>query len=62
MVDWIAILVSHGLLAFAFWRLLWRDDLDDEAAPPHRHRPPGYGQTGTVVERPEAKPHWPSDA
>jgi hypothetical protein len=45
-------LVSHGLLGFAFWQLLWRNDLDDEAAPAARHRPPGFGQPGTVPERP----------
>jgi len=27
MVDIFALAVSHGLLALAVWRLLWRDDL-----------------------------------
>jgi hypothetical protein len=52
LVDWIALLVSHGLIALAFWRLMGRDDLDDEAAPAQRHRPPGFGAPGTTPERP----------
>ncbi len=39
----------------AFWRLMQRDDLDDEAAPATRHRPPGFGQPGTTPERPGAE-------
>jgi hypothetical protein len=30
MVDNFSILLSHGLIAFALWRLLGRDDLDCE--------------------------------
>ncbi len=52
MVDWIALLVSHSLIALAFWRLLWRGDLDDEKSPELRHRPPGFGQPGTLPDRP----------
>jgi len=45
MIDAIAILVSHGLLLAAFWRLRSRDDLDDEAA--QRDRPAtGFGWRG----------------
>ena len=33
MIDLFSLAVSHGLVLLAFWRLLWRDDLDrDEAA------------------------------
>lgn len=32
MVDFLALALSHGLLAFAIWRLLQRDDLDADAA------------------------------
>lgn len=40
MIDNFAILVSHGLLAIALWRLAHRDDLDrEEPAPPDP--PPG---------------------
>lgn len=44
MIDAIAILVSHGLLLAAFWRLRSRDDLDDETAP--AERPAGFGSRG----------------
>ena len=30
MVDVLAIALSHGLIALAAWRLLFRDDLDRE--------------------------------
>ncbi|MBH9536989.1 hypothetical protein [Novosphingopyxis sp. YJ-S2-01] len=32
MIDHFSILLSHGLLLLAFWRLLHRPDLDDESA------------------------------
>lgn len=31
MVDIFALALSHGLLALAAWRLLWRPELDDES-------------------------------
>lgn len=31
MVDIFALALSHGLLALAAWRLLWRAELDDES-------------------------------
>ncbi|GLS99458.1 hypothetical protein GCM10007897_08380 [Sphingobium jiangsuense] len=34
MIDTFSILLSHGLLLVAFWRLLARPDLDDEDAAP----------------------------
>ncbi|HEX8641562.1 MAG TPA: hypothetical protein VF704_10465 [Allosphingosinicella sp.] len=33
MIDNFALAVSHGLLALAAWRLIWRADLDDDSAP-----------------------------
>ncbi|MGE4430835.1 MAG: hypothetical protein AB7E05_08875 [Sphingobium sp.] len=33
MIDTFSIMLSHGLLLIAFWRLLARDDLDREEAP-----------------------------
>jgi hypothetical protein len=33
MVDNFAILLTHGLLALAIWRLLQRSDLDAEVTP-----------------------------
>lgn len=34
MIDNFALLVSHGLIILAAWRLLWRPDLDDDDAQP----------------------------
>ncbi len=40
MIDIFALAVSHGLIALALWRLVWREDLDgDRAVEP----PPGRG-------------------
>jgi hypothetical protein len=33
MIDNFALAVSHGLILYAAWLLLRRDDLDSEAAP-----------------------------
>ncbi len=30
MIYYFALALSHGLLVFALWQLLWRDDLDDD--------------------------------
>lgn len=32
MVDNFAIALSHGLMAIALWRMLYRDDLDHEVS------------------------------
>jgi hypothetical protein len=32
MVDYFALVLSHGILLIAFWRLMQRDDLDTEAS------------------------------
>ena len=34
MIDNFALLISHGLILLAAWRLVQRPDLDDDAAPP----------------------------
>jgi hypothetical protein len=40
MVDILTLALTHGLMAVALWRLLWRDDLDrDTDAAPQRPRP-----------------------
>ena len=36
MIDNFALLVSHGLILLAAWRLVQRPDLDDDDAPPVR--------------------------
>ena len=32
MVDYFAIALTHGLIALAVWRLMTRDDLDQDGA------------------------------
>ncbi|WP_395392277.1 hypothetical protein WBP07_15060 [Novosphingobium sp. BL-8A] len=38
MVDIFALVLSHGLLALAAWRLLLRPDLDVESAAPEKRK------------------------
>ena len=40
MIDNFGLLVSHGLIILAVWRLMWRPDLDDGAADPPRAEVP----------------------
>ena len=39
MIDNFALLVSHGLILLAAWRLVQRRDLDDDDAPREAPRP-----------------------
>lgn len=39
MVDILTLALTHGLMAVALWRLLWRDDLDRDADMPRRAKP-----------------------
>lgn len=39
MIDDFGILLSHGLMLLAAWRLLSRPDLNDPAAPPPEPAP-----------------------
>ena len=43
MIDYFAIALTHGLLALAVWRLLFRDDLDDETKGAVKPRKPWLG-------------------
>lgn len=45
MIDNFSILLSHGLLAIAFWFLLQRDDLDQEDPPVPDKEPEGFSHT-----------------
>lgn len=45
MIDNFSILLSHGLLAIAFWFLLQRDDLDEETPPVPDKEPEGFGHS-----------------
>lgn len=44
MIDNFALLVSHGLLLLVFWRLLGRNDLDNEGPPERETAPHRFGQ------------------
>lgn len=62
MIDNFSLLISHGLLALLFWRLLTRPDLDKEspASPPAAPAPAtrsGKPAARGAAERPE-----PADA
>jgi hypothetical protein len=50
MIDNFALLLSHGLILLAAWRLVQRPDLDDDDAPaeprPVRWRPPPEDRPG----------------
>lgn len=39
MIDTFTLVLSHGLLILTAWRLISRDDLDDDDAPPRFVRP-----------------------
>jgi hypothetical protein len=49
LVDILTLALTHGLMAIALWRLLWRDDLDRDPADlvarprPWRREPPAAG-------------------
>lgn len=53
MVDYFALALSHGLLALAGWRLLFRDDLDGDAEPAAEREP------DRTRDKPAAKPVRP---
>lgn len=40
MIDIFTVIVPHVLMAIAIWRLIHRDDLDDDPALPQRRAPP----------------------
>ena len=42
MIDNFALLLTHGLMALAAWRLLNRPDLDDDRASPTDARPAAF--------------------
>ncbi len=44
MIDNFALGLTHGLLILAAWRLLFRPDLDDPAAPAEPQGPTGWGR------------------
>ncbi len=65
MIDNFSLLLSHALLAYAFWQLLSRDDLDNETSTqlPVPVEPSVEQPTGFAVGRSQKKPaKKPDDA
>jgi hypothetical protein len=44
MIDTFSILLAHGLLLLAAWRLLKRPDLDQDDADPFEKQSSGWGK------------------
>ena len=40
MIDYFSLALTHGLILLAVWRILQRDDLDDERARNDKAAPP----------------------
>ncbi len=54
MIDNLSILLSHVLIALAFWYLTLRDDVNDEAPPAPDREPEGFGHVARNRKRPTA--------
>jgi hypothetical protein len=59
MIDNFSILLSHALIALAFWFLIRRDDLDQEEPPVPDAEPEGFANT---TRRPKPGKKVPPDA
>lgn len=57
MIDIFTLALTHGLIALAAWRLLTRDDLDEEGETAKRMRP-----GGAAANRAKGPAGKPSDA
>jgi hypothetical protein len=58
MIDNFSILLSHGLLMIAFWIMIQRSDVNDEAPPLPDGEPEGFAsnrKTKAKIERPAAR-------
>lgn len=51
MIDNFSILLSHALILLMFWRLLKRDDLDQEPPPVPDETPAGFGADIQIAVR-----------
>ena len=60
MIDNLSILLSHVLIALAFWYLSLRDDLNHEEPPAPDTEPEGFGYVAR--KRPPTKTRVPPDA
>jgi hypothetical protein len=59
MIDNFSILLSHALIALAFWFLIRRDDLDQEEPPVPDAEPEGFAN---AARRPKPGKKVPPDA
>jgi hypothetical protein len=41
MIDYFSLALTHGLILLAVWRILQREELDDERASKEKAAPPG---------------------
>jgi hypothetical protein len=57
MVDNFSILLSHILIALAFWQLSMRDDLDDEPPPAPDETPPAFIKRKNAAQAKDGHPH-----
>jgi hypothetical protein len=55
MIDNLSILLSHVLIALAFWLLTMRDDLDNETPPEPDAEPEGFGASIRRRKSPSSK-------
>jgi hypothetical protein len=62
MIDNLSILLSHVLLALAFWFLTLRDDLNHEDPPAPDAEPEGFGHAALNRKRPKTPGKAASDA
>ncbi|MDE8651689.1 hypothetical protein PYV00_08140 [Novosphingobium sp. H3SJ31-1] len=62
MLDYFALALSHGLLALACWRLLWRDDLDQEPGREQREQEAGRDRQPAAGQRPGLRQEPGGDA
>lgn len=60
MIDNLSILLSHVLIALAFWYLSLRDDLNHEDPPAPDAEPEGFGHA--IRKRPQNPPKGTPDA
>ena len=62
MIDNLSILLSHVLLALAFWYLSQRDDVNHEDPPATDTEPKGFGHVARNQKRPATPDNGASDA
>ena len=62
MIDNLSILLSHVLIALAFWYLTQRDDVNNEDPPAPDAEPEGFGHAARNRKRPTVNGNGTPDA